>query len=80
MKSDPRESRKESESVEVAVADLQMRLTYQDEEIRMLNLTLDRQRSDIEALKAETARLKKLLALVAPAQADDSRDETPPHY
>ncbi len=69
-----------SEPFYEAVADLQMRLTYQDDEIRNLNLAVDRQRSEIDSLKGEIYRLKKLVTVLAPAQAGDPQDETPPHY
>ena len=69
-----------NEAMEEALSDLQMRLTYQDDEIRNLNLAIDRQRSEMDALKAEVDRLKNLVAVLAPAQAGDPQDETPPHY
>lgn len=69
-----------NEDMEDALTDLQMRLTYQDDEIRNLNLAVERQRSELDALKAEIDRLKNLVAALAPAQADGPPDEAPPHY
>lgn len=69
-----------SEAVEETLADLQMRLTFQDDEIKNLNLAVDRHRSEIDALKAEVDRLKNLVVALAPAQTGDQQDETPPHY
>ena len=68
------------EALEGALTDLQIRLTYQDDEIGSLNLAVDRQRSDIDTLRAEIERLKKLVAALVPGQVGDSQDETPPHY
>jgi SlyX protein len=69
-----------NEDMEDALTDLQMRLTYQDDEIRNLNLAVERQRSELDTLKAEVDRLKNLVAALAPAQADGQQDETPPHF
>lgn len=77
---DARDSGDECKHLDEAITDLQMRLTVQDDEIRNLNLAVDRQRSEMDALKAEIDRLKKLVALLAPAQAGYQQDETPPHY
>jgi len=68
------------ESIEEALADLQMRLTFQDDEIKHLYLSVDRQRSEMDALKAEVDRLNNLVAALSPAQSGDQHDETPPHY
>lgn len=68
------------EALEGVLADLQMRLTYQDDEIRSLNLAVDRQRFEIDMLRAEIDRIKKLAAVPTPTQIGDSQDETPPHY
>ena len=69
-----------SESIEEALADLQMRLTFQDDEIKHLYLAVDHQRSEIYDLKAEVTRLKNLVAVLGTAQSGDQHDETPPHY
>lgn len=69
-----------SESIEEALADLQMRLTFQDDEIKHLYLSVDRQRSEMDALKAEVDRLNNLVAALSPTQSGDQQDETPPHY
>lgn len=68
------------EALEEVLADLQMRLTYQDDEIKSLNLAVDRQRLEIDTLRAEVGRLKKLAGALAPTQIGDFQDETPPHY
>jgi SlyX protein len=68
------------EAMKEALADLQMRLTYQDDEIRNLNLAVERQRSEMDALKAQIDRLKDLVAELTPPQDGPPQDETPPHY
>jgi len=80
MDLDVRVSGIKGEVVEAALADLQMRVTYQDDEIRNLNLTVDRQRFAIDTLRVEIERLKQLVAALVPGQVNDARDETPPHY
>jgi SlyX protein len=69
-----------AEALEGALTDLQMRLTYQDDEIKSLNLAVDRQRFEIDMLRAEIDRIKQLAAALSPAQIGDSQDEMPPHY
>lgn len=69
-----------SEVVDEALADLQMRLTFQDDEIKHLYLSVDRQRSEMDALKAKVDRLNNLVAALGTAQSGDEHDETPPHY
>lgn len=69
-----------SEAIDEVLADLQMRLTFQDDEIKHLYLAVDRQRSEMDALKAEVHLLKNLVALLGPAQSGNQHDEPPPHY
>jgi SlyX protein len=62
------------------LADIQMRLTYQEDEIRHLNQTLERQRTELDDLKREIGRVKRQLALLAPTQVGSQAGEKPPHY
>ncbi len=62
------------------VADLQMRLTYQEDEIAHLNRALEQQRAALERFGREIDRLRRLLATLTPAQAGAPGDERPPHY
>ena len=67
-------------SQEETLADLQMRLTYQEEEILHLNQALERQRMELDYLKREITQLKRLIASLTPPEAGNREDETPPHY
>ncbi|MFD2110636.1 SlyX family protein [Thiorhodococcus fuscus] len=66
---------------ETAIADLQVRLTYQEDDLSQLNLTVARQQQEIDSLRQELQRLRELIASQAqngssPAPAHES----PPHY
>ena len=63
-----------------AIADLQMRLTYQEDDIKMLNLALIRQQDEIESLRKKIARLTDTLETLTAQGAPASADERPPHY
>ncbi len=64
-----------------ALADLQMRLTYQEDDLRTLNGIVTRQQTEIAALRGEIDRLRVRVATVAesgtPAQTPEP---PPPHY
>jgi SlyX protein len=63
------------------LSDLQTRLTYQEDDIKQLNRALLRQQQEFEALRREVARLKELVAELAPSPVGTAADEPPPpHY
>ena len=74
---DPDDLERGSEEV---VTDLQMRLAFQDDEIKQLNRTVARQQLELDALKRELKRLNKQVVALIPEQPAESGDETPPHY
>ncbi len=80
MSSDAKKPGVSGDPPENVLADLQMRLTFQEDEIRQLNQGVERQRVELNALNAEVARLKKLVSLPVPAEVRDRDGETPPHY
>ncbi|MBK1721279.1 SlyX family protein [Thiocystis violacea] len=61
-----------------AIADLQMRLTYQDDDIKALNQVVKQQQDQIDLLRRDIERLRELLAVMA--QSDSGSQERPPHY
>jgi uncharacterized coiled-coil protein SlyX len=63
-----------------AVEDLQMRLTYQEDEIKHLNRAVALQQAEIDALRREVARLSDMLRALAAGSAEDHGQEIPPHY
>jgi len=62
------------------IADLQMRLAYQDDDIRQLNTAVVRQQEAIDTLQREVGRLRELIEGLASPPAEPSGDEPPPHY
>ncbi len=63
------------------IADLQARLTYQEEEIRSLNLVVAGQARELARVKRGLERLAESLRDMTPAQASMAADEPPPpHY
>ncbi|NEV65067.1 SlyX family protein [Thiorhodococcus minor] len=67
-------------SHEEAIADLQIRLTYQEDDMKALNLVVKQQQDRIDTLERNIERLRELLAGMAQAQPDPIVDERPPHY
>ena len=67
-------------ALEAAVTDLQMRLTYQDDEIADLSRTVARQQAELDGLRRELEQLRSLLTTLAPAQGGTPGHEVPPHY
>jgi len=66
---------------ESGIADLQVRLTYQEDDLRQLNLTVARQQQEIDSLHQELQRLRELIAS-QPQNGSMSAPphEPPPHY
>ena len=64
------------------LSDLQTRLTYQEDDVKQLNRALLRQQQELEALRQEVARLKELVAELAPPYpvATAADEPPPPHY
>lgn len=61
--------------------DLQIRLTYQEDDIKQLNRVVMRQQRELESLRRELDRLKELVAELAPVPVGTASDEPPPpHY
>ncbi len=67
--------------MEDEIADLQARLTYQEEEIRGLNQVVSGQARELARVKRELERLAESLLELAPSPAVSVADEPPPpHY
>jgi uncharacterized coiled-coil protein SlyX len=63
-----------------AIADLQMRLTYQDDEIHHLNRVLETQRVTLAEQAARIEALERLVTSLAHALREQVTDAPPPHY
>ena len=67
--------------VEEATIDLQMRLTYQDDEIKQINRTLVRQQAHLAAMTQEISHLRELVSAREPPRVGGRiQEEPPPHY
>lgn len=63
-----------------AVQDLQMRLTYQEDEIHHLNRVLETQRTTLAAQSRQIDELRRLVISMAEAMRERITDGQPPHY
>ena len=67
--------------VEEATMDLQMRLTYQDDEIKQINRALVRQQAHLAAMTQEISRLRELVSARETSRVGGRiQEEPPPHY
>ena len=68
-------------TLEDRIADLEMRLTFQDDVINTLSEQVARQEMDIRELWEAKRLLHKQLKDVSPSNIKSEQDETPPpHY
>ena len=63
------------------IMDLQARLSFQEDSLDTINMTVVRQQSKIDLLQREILRLKEMLEELRGSQGDTGSDiELPPHY
>lgn len=62
------------------VTELEIKLTYAEEQLEALNLTIYRQDQRIELLQLELNALRQQMQANLPGEARSLRDELPPHY
>ncbi|WP_456406342.1 SlyX family protein [Thiolapillus sp.] len=65
------------------IEDLQIRISFQEDSLQELNLTVARQQNELAILRKELARLMdRLLELERnqPGESGDGGAELPPHY
>jgi len=67
-------------TVTETIADLQMRLAYQEDEIAHLNRVVEGQRVTLDHQAAEIEQLRRIVAALAETLRDQSPDARPPHY
>lgn len=70
----------EAAAIAEAIADLQMRLTYQEDEIQHLNRVLETQRVTLAKQAEQIDALKRLVASLVQGLRDPIGDAPPPHY
>jgi SlyX protein len=70
-----------SQPMDPTLADLQTRLTYQEDDLHQINRELAQQRRELEQVKARLAHLERRLHALTPSQVGNAADEPPPpHY
>lgn len=62
------------------VTELEIKLTYAEEQLEALNLTIYRQDQRLELLQLELNALRQQMQANLPGEARSLRDELPPHY
>lgn len=68
------------ESAESRLTELEIKLSYAEDLIETLNLTVFRQQEQIEALQRQLADLQRQVQTIPAGGARSLRDEIPPHY
>lgn len=62
------------------VTELEIKLTYAEEQLEALNMTIYRQDQRLELLQLELNALRQQMQANLPSEARSLRDELPPHY
>jgi SlyX protein len=66
--------------VESRLNDLEMKISYTEDMVDELNLTVFRQQQQIDQLIRQVTALHEQVQNAAPAEQLSLRDELPPHY
>jgi SlyX protein len=66
--------------VESRLNDLEMKISYTEDMVDELNLTVFRQQQQIDQLIRQVTALREQVQNAAPAEQLSLRDELPPHY
>jgi SlyX protein len=66
--------------VESRLNDLEMKISYTEDMVDELNLTVFRQQQQIDQLVRQVTALREQVQNAAPAEQLNLRDELPPHY
>jgi SlyX protein len=66
--------------VESRLNDLEMKISYTEDMVDELNLTIFRQQQQIDQLIRQVTTLREQVQNAAPAEPLSLRDELPPHY
>ena len=77
---EPRTAQAEAESAAARLTELEVKLSYSEDLLEQLNMTVYRQQEQIDALLAQVAQLRLMQASAPGGGARDPRDELPPHY
>ena len=66
--------------MESRLNDLEMKISYTEDMVDELNLTVFRQQQQIDQLIRQVTALREQVQNAAPAESLSLRDELPPHY
>ena len=66
--------------MEERLGELEIKLSFTEDLVEQLNLTVFRQQQQIELLQQELRTLRQQMHAALPADALNLRDELPPHY
>jgi len=66
--------------VEERINELEVKLSFAEDLLEQLNLTVFRQQQQIESLQRDLVALRQQLLASMPAESRSLRDEIPPHY
>jgi SlyX protein len=67
-------------TLEVRIDDLEAKLSFAEDMIESLNLTVFRQQEQLDLMQKQIRLLHEQLKTVSPKEERDLRDEIPPHY
>ena len=66
--------------MDARINELEVKLSFAEDLLEQLNLTVFRQQQQIEALQRELRALREQMLASLPAEGRSLRDEIPPHY
>jgi SlyX protein len=66
--------------MEARINELEVKLSFAEDLLEQLNLTVFRQQQQIESLQQAVRALREQLLASMPAEQRSLRDEIPPHY
>jgi SlyX protein len=66
--------------MEARIEEMEVKLSFAEDLIEQLNLSVFRQQQQIDQLQREMRELREQMRAAIPAEARSLRDEIPPHY
>ncbi|RLJ64647.1 SlyX family protein [Sulfurisoma sediminicola] len=66
--------------MDARINELEVKLSFAEDLLEQLNLTVFRQQQQIEGLQRELRALREQMLASMPAESRSLRDEIPPHY
>jgi SlyX protein len=66
--------------MDARINELEVKLSFAEDLLEQLNLTVFRQQQQIEGLQRELRALREQMLASLPAESRSLRDEIPPHY